>query len=92
MVTKQRPTGVTILAVLALIGGVLALLGSLALFGAGAIFAGVGVTAAAASYGVPAAQLAGLSTYLFIAGVLAIVGGILDLAFGIGAFRAAPWA
>lgn len=37
---NQRPTGVTILAILAFIGGAFGVLGGLALFGVGAIFAG----------------------------------------------------
>lgn len=38
----QRPTGVTILAVVSAIGGVLLILGSLALLGLGAVFAAYG--------------------------------------------------
>jgi hypothetical protein len=38
----QRPTGVTILAIVAAIGGILGVLGGLSLLGLGAIFAAVG--------------------------------------------------
>jgi hypothetical protein len=41
-VLMQRPTGVTVLAVLAAIGGIFSVLGGLGLLGLGAIFASVG--------------------------------------------------
>lgn len=39
---NQRPTGVTILAILAFVGGILSILGGLALVGLGGVFAAVG--------------------------------------------------
>jgi hypothetical protein len=43
----MRPTGVTVLAIVAAIGGVLGILGSLALLGIGAVFSAVGGSFAA---------------------------------------------
>jgi hypothetical protein len=74
----QRPTGVTILAVLAIIGGVLALIG------------GIGVMAlggAAAAGG--AGAVGGLA---IIGGIILLVAGAVNLAFGIGAWTLKPWA
>ena len=91
MATKQRPTGVTILAVLALIGGVLSIFAALAAFGASALV-GSGAAAAAGVGATQTAQLAGSATYLLILGVVVLIGGVLDIAFGIGAFRGSGWA
>lgn len=93
MVTKQRPTGVTVLAILALIGGVLAIFGAFGLFAVGALGGLAAAGAAGSGVAVPqATTLAGLSVYLFILGIIALVAGVLDIAFGIGAFRASGWA
>ncbi len=74
---KSRPTGVTILAVLAAIGGVLGLLGSLGLIlGGGAVAAASGTDA----------------TVLLITGVLSLVLAILSLAFAYGAWTLQGWA
>jgi len=74
----QRPTGVTILAVLAIIGGLLGLCGGLTLFGVG----GLGVLGGSAEAG-------GMG---FLFGGLSVVSAILYLAFGIGAWMLKPWA
>ncbi|MFL5800822.1 MAG: hypothetical protein ACJ8CR_03695 [Roseiflexaceae bacterium] len=73
----QRPTGVTILAVLAIIFGALGILGAITLIGGGALIAG--------SSGVSG----GLITIL---GVITLVTSVLALAFGIGAWTLKPWA
>ena len=73
-----RPTGVTILAILAAIGGVFGLLAGLAALGFGSILAAAG----AESYG-------GLA---FIAGLLILVQSALALAFAYGAWTLKPWA
>lgn len=78
----QRPTGVTILAVLALIGGILAILAGIALTAASSAIA----TASATS----GYQITG--TTATVLGIILLVGGVIDLAFGIGAFRGAGWA
>ena len=75
---QQRPTGVTILAVLAIIGGFLGLCGSLTLFGVG----GLGMAAGEVSAGASAALFGGLG----------LVSAILYLVFGIGAWMLKPWA
>lgn len=85
--TTQRPTGVTILAILAIIGGVLALIGGIVLVAAaGAIASG----AIATNTGTTSVQITGATAVIL--GIVAIVTGILYLAFGVGAFRGAGWA
>lgn len=76
--TAGRPMGVTILAVLAAIGGVLGLLGSLALIGLGGLAAAGG-----------AAAVGGIAT---IYGILVLVLSVLSLVFAYGAWTLKPWA
>lgn len=75
---RARPTGVTILAVLAAIGGVLGLLAGVALLGLGGL-AGASGTGLLAGYGA-------------IFGLIAILQGVLALAFAYGAWTLKPWA
>ena len=75
----QRPMGVTILAVLAAIGGVLAVL-------AGLVLVGLSSSVAAADMALP------LSGVVAILGIVSIVVGIGDLAFAYGAWGLKPWA
>jgi hypothetical protein len=77
--TAARPTGVTILAVLAAIGGVLGLLGGVALLGLGGIAAGA--TGNAAFFGLGA-----------FAGIISVAIAIGSLAFAYGAWMLKPWA
>jgi hypothetical protein len=79
--TRQRPVLLTVLAILAIIFGAFAILGSLALFGLGAI----GIASANST-----AASAGGSA--IIVGVLSLVGGILELLFGIGTLLDRAWA
>jgi hypothetical protein len=82
----QRPTGVTILAILALIGGVFGIIVGLgALFG-GALFGGM-----AASAGADASTAAGIGGLFFIIGILTLLGAVLELAFFFGAWTAKAW-
>ena len=74
-----RPLGITILAVLSAIGGVLSILAGIALVGLGGF--------AAASTG--AAALFGLGA---VFGLIALVTGIANLAFAYGAWTLKPWA
>jgi uncharacterized membrane protein (DUF2068 family) len=102
-VKKSRPTGVTILAVLALIGGVLALLGGFALVaGGGLISAAVNsavtdpnAAAAIASDPNAAAALAAASSVgggaFMILGIVAIVAGLIDILAAIGLFGLKKW-
>jgi hypothetical protein len=76
MTVQTRPTGITILAVLSAVGGVLALLAGIAL---------VTLTGVVAS-------ASGLGGFVAIAGLLLILTGILDLAFAYGAWTLQPWA
>jgi hypothetical protein len=73
-----RPMGVTILAVLAAIVGVLSLLGALALLGGGALIAGAGGGMFAGAFG------------LF--GIITLVLAVLYFAFAYGAWTLKPWA
>ena len=77
-VQRERPLGVTILAILALIGGFFGLLGGIALLGLGGLAAGLGAAVD--------------GTYAMIIGLGLLVQAVLNLAFGIGAFMLKPWA
>jgi hypothetical protein len=74
-----RPTGITILAVLSAIGGVLSILGGIALIGLGGV--GAASTGQAALFGMGA-----------IFGILLLVSGIASLAFAYGAWTLQSWA
>jgi hypothetical protein len=76
---SARPTGITILAVLAAIGGVLSILGGIALIGLGGV-AGA-TTGQAALFGMGA-----------IFGLILLASGIASLAFAYGAWTLQPWA
>ena len=82
----KRPTGITILAILAIVGGVLSLFGALALIAAGALVAGGTLAANGTTYPASAAGA------LYALGVIFLVLGVLDIVVGIGFFRLSPWA
>ena len=84
----QRPLGVTILAILALISGVLVIIGALALFGAGAALATPSGQGAIA--GSPNANIAGPAAIGL--GLVALVTGLLNFVFGVGALQLRRWA
>ena len=77
--SAARPTGITILAVLSAIGGVLSILGGIALIGLGGV--------AGAQTG--SATLFGMGA---IFGVLLLASGVASLAFAYGAWTLQPWA
>jgi hypothetical protein len=79
--------GVTILAVLAAIGGVLGLCGSLTIIGLGGVLGGL-----AAGVGAPVADAAVLGGLTVIFGVLSLVLAVLYLIFAYGAWTLKPWA
>ncbi len=74
-----RPTGITILAILAAIGGVLSILGGLALLVSGG-FIGVATGSGA---------LGGLAALI---GAITLISGVLSLLFAWGAWGLQPWA
>jgi hypothetical protein len=83
----KRPLGVTILAILAIIGGLFSLLfAALGFLAAGVVASG----ALAGAYG--SATVAQSTTALAFSSGSLIVLGILYLAFGIGAFMLKGWA
>jgi hypothetical protein len=85
MTQQQRPMGITILAVLGIIGGVFGLLGGCGLVGLGAFTGALGVGAGVSELG----ALAGLTG---IWGILLLALAIVEIAFGIGAWTLKPWA
>jgi hypothetical protein len=78
MNSTARPTGVTILAVLALIGGVFGVLGGLALIAGGALVGGA----------VGGAEGVAFGGFAFILGVITLAGALLYLGFFYGAWTA----
>jgi len=82
--TNQRPTGVTILAVLQLIGGAISLLfGISSLFFGGLMVVSDAATTAGAEIDV--------GPLLLLAGILAIVSGVIGLLAGYGLFTLKGW-
>lgn len=78
MTTTARPTGVTILAILAAIGGIVAVLGGITLLGVGTVggIAGYGVLGALGTFG----------------GLIVLALGVLWLYVAWGAWNLKPWA
>ena len=88
--TQQRPTGVTILAILAFIGGALGIL----VGGLGTICGGVlGGLGAAATREIPnGGQLVAVGFLAGLTGLSALVIGVLELITGFGFWTLKPWA
>jgi hypothetical protein len=78
----KRPVGVTILGVLAIVAGVLGIVASMAPLG---IFAFTGFTTGG---GALLATVSGLAMFL---GIVTLIVGVLQLAFGIGALMLKSW-
>ncbi len=78
----QRPTGITILAVLAFIGGVFGILGAFALIAGGAIIGAAGASAVTSAGG-------GL---IAVYGILVLILSVVELVFAVGAWGLKPWA
>jgi hypothetical protein len=81
MTTAARPTGVTILAILALIGGVFGIIGGLGLIAGGALIGGMIGGAAGVGFG-------GLA---FVIGIVTLGIAIAELFFAYGAWALKPW-
>jgi hypothetical protein len=94
----SRPTGVTILGVLAILGGIALLVGGIALIGLGLVigtYAGSAFTNALsnAGYSGLASISAGtLAVFLLALGAIVLVLGILYFAVGVGYFGGKGWA
>lgn len=78
---QQRPTGVTILAVLAAIGGVFGLIGALGLLAGGGLVAASGV-----------AEASGVGGLFTIFGLISLVLSVLSLVLAYGFWMLKPWA
>ena len=78
MNSVARPTGITILAILALIGGIFGLLGGLALLFGGALIGGA----------IGGAEGAAFGGFAFILGLVVLAGAGLYLAFAYGSWTA----
>src|SRR6266571_5215096 len=91
----KRPTGVTILGVLAILGALGGLLSGVALIGLGLLLGTLVTDAAIANSGYPGLSSLGVGTIsallLALGGVVLIL-GILYLAVGIGFFSGKGWA
>jgi hypothetical protein len=74
----KRPTGITVLAIFALLGG----LGELIAF----------IVAVAAGFVATAEVLPGQVAIAIVAGLFALISGVVLLAFAVGAWSLKPWA
>jgi hypothetical protein len=84
----KRPTGVTVLAILEILGG-------LAGLGGGAVLIGVAALVSSSNFATLYPQLAGIgsvSTVLYALGALALIFGILGLVLGVGFLGGKSWA
>jgi hypothetical protein len=94
----RRPTGVTILGVLAILGGIFLLIGGIALVGLGLVigtYAGSAFTNALSNAGYSGLASIGagtLAVILLALGAIVLVLGILYFAVGIGYFGGKGWA
>lgn len=81
---NQRPTGVTILAIIQILGGILSLLVGVS----GLFFGGLIV---AAGDGQPASEVATMGPILVGASIAALISGIIGLIAGFGLFTLKGW-
>ena len=82
---QQRPMGITILAVLAFIGGIFGICGGLSGIVGGSFLGGL-----AASVGASGATA--LGGMLAVYSIIAVAFAVVDLVFGFGAWTLKPWA
>jgi hypothetical protein len=82
---QQRPMGITILAVLAFIGGILGICGGLSGIVGGSFLGGLAASVGASN----ASALGGL---IAVYSIVALAFAVADLVFGFGAWTLKPWA
>ena len=85
MAQQQRPLGITILAVLAFIGGIFGICGGLSGIVAGSFLSGLAASAGASN----AAALGGMAA---VYSIVALGFAVADLVFGFGAWTLKSWA
>lgn len=78
MTSAARPTGITILAILALIGGVFGLIGGLGMIAGGALIGGM----------VGGAEGVAFGGFAFVLGIITLIGAVVYLAFFFGSWTA----
>ena len=88
---QERPIGVTILAVLAIVAGVFGFFAAIALLLGGSM-AAVGSAALAPSSGTGAAAAAGFGFMAVLTGLFTLVVAVAEVVFGLGALQLKPWA
>jgi len=98
MLKTSRPTGVTILAVLAILGAIFLLFSGAVLIGLGLVigtYAASQITSALATAGYPGLASLGAGTIAAIItafGAIFLILGLLDLALGVGFLGGKSWA
>lgn len=81
----RRPIGITILAILAFIFGILGIIGGLGLISLGGAATGIGAATGAGG------AVAG-GGVAFVLGILTLFSSVLSVAFAVGAWGLKPWA
>ncbi len=85
MTQQQRPTGITILAILAFIGGIFGICAGLSGIVGGSFLGGLAASAGASN----ATALGGM---VVVYSIIALILAVADLVFGFGAWTLKPWA
>jgi hypothetical protein len=82
---QKRPMGITILAILGIVGGLFMILGGCSVVAGGAV---IGAMGAQAGMG----DVTGGGALLSVYGIVLLVIAVADIVFGIGAWTLKPWA
>ena len=89
----ERPMGVTIIAILIIIGGIVLLLGGISLVGLGALLSISSTETLQTSSGsIDSAELAALGTVPLVLGIILLIMGIAYLAVSYGLLKGKGWA
>jgi hypothetical protein len=89
----KRPTGVTIIAILIIIGGIVLLIGGLSLIGLGALLSiSTSETIQTSPNSIEGAELAALGMVPLILGIILLIIGIAYLAVSYGLLKGKGWA